>query len=73
MIVLPDDLTKYLNDQEFYDKTYLNWNLKGWRSLYNSLLKKNYKTLKKQNTNIEMLKKCVDQIEKFNYLIKKLS
>lgn len=73
MIVFEDDLTKYLNDQEFYNLEYLLWNKKGWTKLYNSLLKKQYKTLKKQNSQIETLKKCVEQIDKINQLINALS
>lgn len=73
MIVLEKDLTKYLNDPEFYDKKYLEYNKKGWKSLYDSTLKKNYKTENKKTAQIEMLKKCVEQLFLIDTLLNNLS
>ena len=73
MIVFEEDLTKYLNDPEFYDKKYLEYNRKGWKSLYDSTLKKNYKTEYKKNQQIELLKKCNTQLLLIKTLFQKLS
>jgi len=73
MIVFEEDLSKYINDTEFYDKKYLEFNRKGWKSLYDSTIKKNYKTERKKTAQIEMLKKCVDQLFRIDTLLKNLS
>ena len=51
-----DDLTKYLNDQDFYDIKFLEYEKKLWIRYLDSVLKKKYKTQKKiniQNAEIE--------------------
>jgi hypothetical protein len=69
MIVFQDDLTKYKNDKEFYNIDYLNYNKKGWKSLYNFYSKKHYKTQKKNEYKFEMIEKALKQIYKIEYLI----
>jgi len=56
MIYFNDDLTKYLNDQAFYDIKFLEYEKKLWIRYLDSVLKKKYKTQKKiniQNAEIE--------------------
>ncbi len=56
MIYFTEDLTKYLNDQDFYDIKFLQFEKKLWIRYLNSVLKKKYKTQQKiniQNAEIE--------------------
>lgn len=56
MIYFSEDLTKYLNDQDFYDIKFLEYEKKLWIRYLDSVLKKKYKTQKKiniQNAEIE--------------------
>lgn len=69
MIVFQDDLTKYINDKDFYNIDYLNYNKNGWKSLYNFYNKKNYKTQKKNEYKFKMIEKALKQIYKIEYLI----
>ena len=56
MMYFNDDLSKYLNDQAFYDLKFLEYEKKLWIRYLDSVLKKKYKTQKKiniQNSEIE--------------------
>jgi len=61
-----DDLTKYLNDQAFYDIKFLEYEKKLWIHYLDSVLKKKYKTQKKiniQNTEKESANKQLKLIQ----------
>lgn len=56
MIYFNQDLTKYLNDKDFYDIKFLEYEKKAWSAYLDSVLKRKYKTQKKiniQNSEIE--------------------
>jgi hypothetical protein len=57
MIYFSEDLTKYLNDQAFYNLEFLEYEKKLWIRYLDSWLKRNYKTEKKKQ-----YKKCRNRI-----------
>jgi len=66
MMYFNDDLTKYLNDQAFYDIKFLEYEKKLWIHYLDSVLKKKYKTQKKiniQNTEKESANKQLKLIQ----------
>ncbi len=66
MIYFNDDLTKYLNDQAFYDIKFLEYEKKLWTRYLDSVLKRKYKTQKKiniQNAEIESANKQLKIIQ----------
>ena len=42
MIYFNQDLTKYLNDKDFYDIKFLEYEKKAWMAYLDSVLKKKY-------------------------------
>lgn len=66
MMYFNDDLTKYLNDQEFYDLKFLEHEKKLWIGYLDSVLKRKYKTEKKiniRNAEIESANKQLKLIQ----------
>jgi len=66
MMYFNDDLSKYLNDQAFYDLKFLEYEKKLWIHYLDSVLKKKYKTQKKiniQNTEKESANKQLKLIQ----------
>jgi len=61
-----DDLTKYLNDQEFYDLGFLEYEKKLWIHNLDAWLKRKYKTDKKikiRNSEIDSSNKQLKLIQ----------
>lgn len=61
-----DDLTKYLNDPDFYDLEFLDHEKKLWIHYLDSVLKRKYKTEKKiniRNSEIESANKQLKLIQ----------
>ena len=69
MIVFQDDLTKYLNDKEFYNLEYLTYNKKCWDRHFKYYAKKNYKRKDRLDHQLEQMDKSVHQMGLIQYLI----
>ena len=69
MIVFENDLTKYINDQEWYNLEFLLFEKKCWMRFYNSYEKKNYKTPNKIEEKYKQMDMATNQIELINTLI----
>ena len=66
MIYFNEDLTKYLNDKDFYDLEFLQHEKKLWIRYLDSWLKKKYRTnakIKIQENEIESAHKQLKLIE----------
>jgi hypothetical protein len=69
MIIFENDLTKYINDTEWYDMKFLCMNLKGWIKHLEVYEKRNYKRAEKIKEKEKQIKLASEQINKINILI----
>lgn len=69
MIYFNEDLSKYLNDKDFYDLKFLEYEKKAWSHYLNSLLKRKYKTQKKINIQNQEIESANNQLKLIQILI----
>ena len=69
MIIFEDNLTKYINDKDWYDLKFLNYNLKGWNRHLQLYEKKIYKTPAKNAEKDKQIRLSKDQINKINLIM----
>jgi hypothetical protein len=69
MIYFSEDLTKYLNDQAFYNLEFLEYEKKLCIRYLDSWLKRNYKTEKKNNIKNAEIESANQQLKIIQTLI----
>ena len=69
MIYFSEDLSKYLNDQAFYNLEFLEYEKKLWIRYLDSWLKRNYKTEKKNNIKNAEIESANQQLKLIQTLI----
>lgn len=69
MIYFNEDLSKYLNDKDFYDLKFLEHEKKLWIRYLDSWLKRNYKTDKKNNIKNAEIESANKQLKLIQILI----
>ena len=69
MIYFSEDLSKYLNDQGFYNLEFLEYEKKLWIRYLDSWLKRNYKTEKKNNIKNAEIESANKQLKLIQTLI----
>lgn len=72
MIIFENNLTKYVNDTEWYNMHFLCYNLKGWIKHLEVYEKKNYKRQEKIKEKEKQIALATDQIHKIKILIELL-
>lgn len=69
MIIFEDNLNKYIEDSEWYNMQFLEWNLKGWNKHKKIYEKKNYKRTEKIAEAEKQVRLSQNQINKIKILM----
>ena len=69
MMYFSEDLSKYLNDQAFYDLEFLEYEKKLWIHYLHTWIKKKYKTEKKINIQNQEIESANNQLKLIQILI----